>query len=93
MNSATALSLIGEVYIGSRALLHINVIWFDYIARLSQRGAVGDILLVQMISTFLRCAYRKGGGQHPVANSCFLSVYNKTTSIVGIHRTLHKEPT
>jgi hypothetical protein len=43
MNSATALSLKGGVYIGSTVLLDINLIWFGYIARLSQWGEDTDI--------------------------------------------------
>jgi hypothetical protein len=50
------------VYIGARALLDISLIWFGYIARLSQWGGGGHILLVQMISTCLICASRKGRG-------------------------------
>jgi hypothetical protein len=47
-------------------MLDINLIWFGYIARLSQRGGEG-ILLVQKISTCLRCAEEGGGGgQHRV---------------------------
>ncbi len=38
-------------HIGARALLDINLIWFDYFARLSQWGR-GGISLVQMISTY-----------------------------------------
>jgi hypothetical protein len=52
--SSSALSLVGEVHIGARTLL-INVIWFGYFARLSQRKE-GDILLVHLISTCLRWA-------------------------------------
>jgi hypothetical protein len=43
-------------------MLYINLIWFGYIARLSQLGVGVGILLVQMISNCLCCAYRKGGG-------------------------------
>ncbi len=45
---------------GTRALHDINLIWFGYIAHLSQRGG-GGILLVQMIDR-----REWGGGQHPV---------------------------
>jgi hypothetical protein len=48
-------SLIGGVHIGARAVLDINLIWLDSIARLSQWGG-GGALLVQMTSTCLRCA-------------------------------------
>jgi hypothetical protein len=47
--------LLGGVHIGARALLDINLIWFD-MARLSQWGGGGCFLLVQMISTCLICA-------------------------------------
>ncbi len=33
---SSALSLIGGVHIGARPMLVINLIWFGYIARLSQ---------------------------------------------------------
>ncbi len=49
----SALSFIGEVHIGVRALNVLNLIWFGYIARLSQWGGGGNFL-VQMISTCLR---------------------------------------
>ncbi len=46
----------------ARALLDINLIWFGYIARISQWEG-GGILLVQIISTCLRCAcIGRGGG-------------------------------
>jgi hypothetical protein len=38
---SSALSFLGGVYIGVRALLDINLIWFGNIARLSQRGVGG----------------------------------------------------
>ncbi len=57
----SALSFKEGVQIGAKALLDVNLIWFGFIARLSQCGG-GGILLVQMISTCLRCAYGKGGG-------------------------------
>ncbi len=39
---SSALSLIGRVHIGARALLDINLIWFGYIARLTQWGGGGN---------------------------------------------------
>ncbi len=56
------LSLIGGVYIGERALLHINLILFGYIARLSQLGEGGGILRVQIISTCRRGLRGRGWG-------------------------------
>jgi hypothetical protein len=47
----SALSFIGRVRIGARALLDPKLIWFGYITRLSQWGRGGGYLLVQMIST------------------------------------------
>ncbi len=49
------------VNIGAGALLDINLIWFDCIARISQCGG-GGILLIQIISTCLRCARGSRGG-------------------------------
>ncbi len=46
------------MYIGARALLDIFLIWFGFIARLSQKG--GSILLVLIISAF---AAPRGGGK------------------------------
>ncbi len=36
--AVSALSFVGGVHIGARALLVINLIWFGYIASLSQWG-------------------------------------------------------
>ncbi len=68
-------SLHGGAHIVARAVLDINSIWFGYRARLSQWGGGGK-LLVQMISTCLRCGRGGGGGsEHPVvcAQSLFMS--------------------
>ncbi len=64
---SSALSLIGGVHIGAIALLDINLIWFGYIARLSQWGG-GGYFPGSYHSTCLRCTWEKGGwgGQHPV---------------------------
>ncbi len=59
-NELTALSFLGGVHIGVRSMLDINLIWFGYTVRLSKWRRRG-ILLVQMISTFLRCDYGGGG--------------------------------
>ncbi len=53
-------SFIGGVHIGARALHVPNLILFGCIARLSQWR--GGNFLVQMISTCLRYARRKGAG-------------------------------
>jgi hypothetical protein len=52
-----------EAHIGVIALLDIHLIWFGYIARLSQWGE-RDVLLVQIISTCRH--WLRGGDQHPV---------------------------
>jgi hypothetical protein len=45
--------------------------WVDYVVRLSQWEEGGDFL-VQIISTCLRCALRRGGGgRHPVVLTFF----------------------
>jgi hypothetical protein len=49
-----------RVNIGAGALLDINCIWFYYIARISQLSG-GGILLIQIISTCLRCARGRWG--------------------------------
>ncbi len=63
---SSALSIIEGVHIGARALHVLNLIWFGWIARLSQWGGGGqfprsnDIYLPSH-------AWRKGvGGRHPV---------------------------
>jgi hypothetical protein len=58
------------LHISARAPHAINWIWFGYIARLFQWGGGGGILLVQMISTGLRCAQRQGGGSAPCGLYC-----------------------
>ncbi len=60
-----ALSCKGGVHIGARALLDINLIWFGYIARLSQLGG-GGILLIQIITTCIAPLRGGGGGLHSV---------------------------
>jgi hypothetical protein len=56
---SSALSFIGGVHFGARALHVLNLIWFGYIARLSQWG--GGNLLVQMISTCRPSRRGRGG--------------------------------
>jgi hypothetical protein len=64
----SALSFIGGVHIGARALFVPNLIWFGFIARLSQWGGGGNFL-VQTIFT-CREEGRGGGGRHPVELTC-----------------------
>ncbi len=69
---SSALSFIGGVHIGARVLLDIN--WYSLAISLAYRSEEeGGILLVQMISTRLRCAYRKGGGGQLVSIYCTLT--------------------
>jgi hypothetical protein len=55
----SALSLIGGVHIGARALIDINLTGFAYIARLSHWGGGGYFYLPSL-------SLEGGGGQHPV---------------------------
>ncbi len=50
-----SISLREEIHIGARALIRhlVQLIWFGYIARLSQQGG-GVIFLIKMISACLR---------------------------------------
>ncbi len=58
---SSAISLIGGFHIGVKALLDVNLIWFGYIARLSQLGG-GGYLHVQIISTCRRGLKGRGEG-------------------------------
>jgi hypothetical protein len=66
---SSALSLIGGVHIGARAVLDINLIWFGYMDRLFKWGGGGCFTLSN--DYYLPSgAYKKGeGGQHPVAEN------------------------
>jgi hypothetical protein len=57
---SSALSLIGGVHIGSKSAAR-NMVWL-YRSPIPV-GEGGDILFVQMISTCLRGAYTKRGGE------------------------------
>jgi hypothetical protein len=86
---SSALSFIGGVHFGARALHVLNLIWFGYIARLSQWG--GGNLLVQMISTCRPSRRGRGGGRHPVgwAESAVgrYMGYGTVLAMKGKHRT------
>ncbi len=56
-------------YAHRRKRADINLICFGYITRLSHAMGRRGYLLVQMISTCLRCVLRGGGGQHPVCGT------------------------
>jgi hypothetical protein len=61
--------------------MFLNLIWFGYIARLSQWGGWGNFQ-VQMISTCLRYT-----GHHPVRQTDLLSGRNtRTARIYGLYR-------
>jgi hypothetical protein len=78
--------LVQHFHIAARALLDINLIRFRYIARLSHWGGGEEegILLVQIISTCLRCAGRNGGEvyQHPVQWTLFSGILRKQKKTV-----------
>ncbi len=59
---SSALSLIGGVHIGARALLDINLIWFGYIACLSQWGEGGGGFYSFKLFLPAFAALRGGGG-------------------------------
>jgi hypothetical protein len=68
---------------GARAPLDILLIWFGYIARLSQCGGGGN-LLVQIIPTCRRGGLEggRGGGSAPFGafqflNSPFYNIFNR----------------
>ncbi len=63
---SSAYWLIVGVHIGARALLDINLIWFDYIARLSQRGGEGYFTRSNYFYLPSRLLEEGEGGQHPV---------------------------
>ncbi len=71
---SSALSFIGRVHIGARALHVLNLIWFGQISRLSQWEETGNFL-VQMIFTCLRYTQRRGGGSRRPVVFCPNFVY------------------
>jgi hypothetical protein len=68
VSSALLLIHVGGVHIGARALLGINLIWFGYIARLSQWGGGGVFLSFNDFYLASLCL-GGGGGQHPVVGT------------------------
>jgi hypothetical protein len=65
----SALSLRGGVHIGAKSVLHINLIWFGYIARLSQRGGGGYFTLSNDFYLPLLRLEVGGGGSAPCGES------------------------
>ncbi len=53
-------------YVSARALIYIILIFMVRLYRSPIPVGGGGILIIQMITTCLRYAQRKGGGQHPV---------------------------
>jgi hypothetical protein len=72
-----ALSFIGGVYFGARALHVLTLIWFGCIARLSQWGAEGGNFLVQIISACLRYVkgWRGRGSSALCGRSLFVTIF------------------
>jgi hypothetical protein len=71
---------VGSFVYWKSSLRRKSAAWFGYIVRLYFSGEEGGILLVQIISTCLRCPYRKGGGgQHPWFTQANLVVAREQT--------------